>query len=67
MSNLSEFQSGESIRPLAVSVTDAAKLLGIGRTVTYELIRCGKLQTTNIGRRNMVRMASIRQLVDGVA
>ena len=56
-----------SIEPLAVSVTRAAQLLGIGRTITYELIKCGKLETANIGRRNMVRMASIKRLVEGPA
>ena len=55
------------IEPLAVSVTRAAQLLGIGRTITYELIKCGKLQTANIGRRNMVRMSSIKRLVEGAA
>lgn len=56
-----------SIEPLAVSVTRAAQLLGIGRTITYDLIKCGKLQTANIGRRNMVRMSSIKRLVEGAA
>ena len=55
------------IEPLAVSVTRAAQLLGIGRTITYELIKCGKLETANIGRRNMVRMSSIKRLVEGTA
>ena len=55
--------SGDVIEPLAVSVTNAAKLLGVGRTVAYEMIRCGKLDTVHIGRRNMVRMSSLRRLI----
>ena len=55
------------VEPLAVSVTRAAQLLGIGRTITYELIKCGKLETANIGRRNIVRMSSIKRLVEGAA
>lgn len=51
------------VEPLAVSVTNASRLLGIGKTVTYELIKHGKLDTVHIGRRNMVRMSSLRQLI----
>lgn len=51
------------VEPLAVSVTNASRLLGIGKTVTYELIKRGKLNTVYIGRRNMVRMSSLRQLI----
>ena len=55
------------LEALAVSVSRSAQLLGIGRTINYELIKCGKLETANIGRRNMVRMSSIKRLVDGHA
>lgn len=67
MSTQTAVSSSDPIEPLAVSVTNAAKLLGVGRTVTYELIRCGKLETANIGRRNLVRMSSIKRLVEGDA
>lgn len=55
------------LEPLAVPISAASKLLGIGRTVTYELIKCGKLKTVHIGRRNMVRMSSLRELVGELA
>ncbi|WP_242120533.1 helix-turn-helix domain-containing protein [Sphingomonas lacusdianchii] len=51
------------VEPLAVSVANASRILGIGKTVTYELIKRGKLDTVHIGRRNMVRISSLRQLV----
>lgn len=51
------------VQPLAVPVLTASRLLGVGKTVTYELIKRGKLKTVYIGRRNMVRMSSLRELV----
>ena len=38
------------VRPLLVSVEDAAGLLGIGRTTLYELIRRGDVRPIRIGR-----------------
>jgi excisionase family DNA binding protein len=38
------------VRPLLVSVEDAAGLLGIGRTTLYELIRQGDVRPIRIGR-----------------
>lgn len=52
-----------TIEPLAVPVLTASRMLGVGKTVTYELIKRGKLQTVHIGKRNMVRMSSLRELV----
>lgn len=43
-------------------VPEAAKALGLGRSKIYDLIAEGKLQTVTIGRRRLVRVASIRAL-----
>lgn len=44
-------------------VHEAAKALGLGRSKVYDLIAEGKLQTITIGRRRLVRIASIKALV----
>ena len=44
-----------------------AKALGLGRSKTYELIQAGKLETVTIGRRRLVRAASVRALALGEA
>jgi len=44
------------------SVLEAAKALAIGRSKTYELIAVGSLQTVTIGRRRLVKVASVRAL-----
>jgi excisionase family DNA binding protein len=45
-----------------VSIREAARLLNIGRSTTYELLRAGKLQSVKIGRRRGVTRRSVRKL-----
>ena len=49
---------------LTTSVNGAAKALGIGRTSIYALIRDGRLETVKLGRRTLIKVSSIRRLVD---
>lgn len=49
---------------LVISINDAAQAIGIGRTKIYELINAKKLETIYIGRRQLVKVASMRRLVD---
>jgi excisionase family DNA binding protein len=48
---------------LAVSINDAAKVLGLGRTSIYAMIAAGRLDAFKLGRRRLVRVESIRRLV----
>jgi excisionase family DNA binding protein len=52
------------VEPLAVSVNDAARVLGLGRTSIYAMIGDGRLEIFKLGRRTLVKTASIRRLVD---
>jgi excisionase family DNA binding protein len=52
------------VEPLAVSVNDAARALGLGRTSIYGMIGDGRLETFKLGRRTLIKTASIRRLVD---
>lgn len=47
------------------SVIDAAKMLGIGRTKIYEMLAKGALASMQIGSRRLVKMDSIKALVEG--
>jgi excisionase family DNA binding protein len=40
--------------PLAVSIPEAAKLLGISKSLAYELAARGELDTIRLGRRIVV-------------
>lgn len=52
---------------LLVSIPDAAKALGLGRSKVYELMNAGKLETVTIGKRRLVRVESVRALALGDA
>ena len=52
------------MEPLALSINDAARSLSMGRTTIYAMISDGRLESFKIGRRTLVRMESIRRLVD---
>ena len=51
------------MQPITISINDAAKALGLGRTSIYVLIRQGRLDTVKFGRRTLIKMASIRQML----
>ena len=53
------------MEPIAVSINDTVRMLGIGRTSVYEMIKDGRLDAFKLGRRTLVKAASIRRLVDG--
>jgi excisionase family DNA binding protein len=49
---------------LAVSVNEAARILGIGRTSLYAMIRDGRIDVLKLGRRTLVKTASLRRIID---
>ncbi len=53
------------MEPIAVSVNEAARALSLGRTSVYALIKEGRLEVVKLGRRTLVKTASIRRLVEG--
>ena len=52
------------MEPLAISISETAKALGVGRTSIYAMIGDGRLETFKLGRRTLVKTASIRRLVN---
>ena len=58
----------EGLTPLLYSVKDAGRMLGIGHTTTWALIKQGALETRRIGSRTLVTTASLNHLAEhGVA
>jgi excisionase family DNA binding protein len=47
-------------QPLAYSPNEACKLLGLGRTKTFELIKNGKLKSFKLGSRRIVTLEAIK-------
>ena len=55
------------MEPLAVSINEAAKVLGLGRTSIYAMMGDGRLEFFKLGRRTLIKTVSIRRLVDAQA
>jgi len=55
----------ESRARLTVTVEEAARLLGISRTLAYELVARGKLPYLRLGRRIVIPARALEALVDG--
>jgi excisionase family DNA binding protein len=49
-------------QPILLSVPQAARLMGVGTTFTWELVRCGQLPSVRLGRRVLVPRAAIERL-----
>lgn len=49
--------------PLNVAITEAARLLGVGRSTIYDLMNDGRLKSIRLGTRRLVTLASVRALV----
>lgn len=52
---------------LAYSINETARMLSLGRTSVYAMIGDGRLEAFKLGRRTLVKAASIRRLVAGEA
>lgn len=50
-------------QPVLYRVADATRLLGLSRTVLYELIRSGRLRTVTEGRARLVPASAIAEYV----
>lgn len=50
--------------PLLVSTKEACRLLGIGNTTLYALVKSDSLAVVRIGRRTLVTMVSIKSLIE---
>lgn len=49
---------------LAVSVNEATRILGIKRTFLYSLIRDKRIDVIKLGRRTLIKTASLRRIID---
>ena len=54
------------VGPVLVDVVDAARLLGIGRTLAYELIRSGEWPTPVVRVRRLIKIP-VQPLLDYAA
>lgn len=52
----------QSSPPILVTIPEACRLIGIGRTRLYELIRAQQIDGVKIGKRTLIRYESLQAL-----
>ena len=52
--------------PLLLTVVEAARLLGVGRSTAYELLGSGELESVHIGRSRRVPLAAVENYVESL-
>jgi excisionase family DNA binding protein len=50
--------------PISITLGEASRISGLGRSSLYRLIRSGKLRSVVIGDRRLVLYASLQQLLE---
>lgn len=53
----------EQLEPLTVTIRDACRFTGLGKSTLYTLIDEGVLERRKVGRRTLITMASLKKLV----
>lgn len=56
-------EADSSPRRLTLTVAEAAKVLGIGRSSAYEAVKLGQLPSIRIGRRLLVPIAALERML----
>lgn len=51
--------------PITVTIAEAQRRSGIGRTMLYELIKQNELESIRIGRRRLIVFASLKERLTG--
>lgn len=54
------------MEPLNVTIPEAARLIGCGRSKLYELMAQKRLEAVKLGNRTLIRVASIKALSDSL-
>ncbi|WP_371917671.1 helix-turn-helix domain-containing protein [Pseudomonas gelidaquae] len=51
------------LAPISVGIEEAARLIGVARSMLYEMIKKGEIQTFKLGRRRLVRVKTLEAFV----
>jgi excisionase family DNA binding protein len=60
-------EQAQQVAPLSVGVEEAARILGISRSATYEFIANGEIKTFKIGRRRLVLTSELKAFIERIA
>lgn len=53
------------MKPIALSVSDAVKASGLGKTTLYSAMADGRLETRKVGRKRLILTDSLIRLIEG--
>lgn len=56
----------EPLSPALLDVRDAARYLGVSRTLLYSLLSSGALPSVKVGQRRLVRRADLERFVESL-
>jgi len=56
----------QKLEKLTYTITEAAVLLGVGRSAAYEAARTGQLPTVRVGKRILVPREALRQFLAAI-
>jgi excisionase family DNA binding protein len=51
-------------QPVAVRMAVAGRMLGLGRTKIYELLKTGELTSVKVGRARLILVSSVRRFIE---
>jgi excisionase family DNA binding protein len=54
-----------NIEPVTITILDALRLSGLGRTKLYELLTNGEIQSVRVGTRRLIVFASLKACLTG--
>lgn len=53
----------DAVQPQGLSVLDACKFLGVGKTTLYEAIKQGRLKVRKLGKRTIIVRADLEEFL----
>ena len=54
------------MNPITVRPAEAARMIGVGKTRLYELIKAGDIRTFKLGRATLIDVADLRAYLERV-
>lgn len=55
------------MEPIALSIAEAVKASGLGKTTLYDAMADGRLENRKVGRKRLILTASLRRFIEGGA
>lgn len=55
------------MEPIALTIAEAIKVSGLGKSTLYEMLSDGRIEGRKIGRKRLILTRSLRSLIEGSA